>query len=166
MPSEADAESGAGVAGIERICIGMPSGAKKVVDSRTMHSICVQDNVAAALLLDGLALRESPFPKVLEHREFAGFLAAGSTSRATPISTATSRPGRGAVVTVFTGAGAFTSRVDAPRGHSTRGGVTWPDLEEKWTEGLPGADVGRMIEIARRLEDIEDVSTLLDAVVG
>ena len=44
-----------------------------------------------------------------------------------------------------------------PRGHSLRGGVSWSDLAGKWRDGLPDCDVGKMISLAQRLEDLEDI---------
>lgn len=41
--------------------------------------------------------------------------------------------------------------------------VTWQDLTEKWRGGLPDCDVDRMVALARRLEDLEDVRELAEA---
>jgi len=64
--------------------------------------------------------------------------------------------GRGAKVdiTVTSGVG-FTHRVDWPRGHSRRGGVTWEYLSAKWHDALPGRDVDGL-QLARHLDDLED----------
>jgi hypothetical protein len=50
--------------------------------------------------------------------------------------------GRGAVVTITTVSGTTVScRVDHPRGHSLRGGATWPDLSDEWRDALADSDV-------------------------
>jgi len=158
------ARHGIDVEAIRSVQIGMPTHALKVVDSRDMHNICVQDMLSAALVRGGLKLRESHFPSVLADPRYA---------RLRPLVTARSHPdldrdqpeGRGAIVAITTSDGATVSaRVDHPKGHSARGGLTWDDLHAKWREGLPECDVDKMIVIARRLEDIEDVAELLDTV--
>jgi len=53
--------------------------------------------------------------------------------------------------------------LDAPRGHALRGGVTWADPYAKWQDGLPACDVDRMLSLARRLADVEDVRILASA---
>ncbi len=135
---------------IASVQIGMPEKAMRVVDNREMHNICVQDMVCASLVSGGLSLRELPFPAILDNPAFARLRAC-----ATP-------EGRGSNVTIVTSSGTNDScRIDAPRGHSTRGGVTWSDLSEKWTDGLPGHDVARMIALTRRLEELDDVNELV-----
>ena len=75
--------------------------------------------------------------------------------------------GRGANVTIQTTSGSsFSHRVDAPRGHSSRGGVTWEELRDKWRDGLPDCDVERMLALAQRLEHLEDVKELADAFIA
>ena len=75
--------------------------------------------------------------------------------------------GRGANVTIRTTSGSsFSHRVDAPRGHSSRGGVTRDELRDKWRDGLPDCDVERMLSLAQRLEHLEDVKELADAFVS
>jgi 2-methylcitrate dehydratase PrpD len=72
--------------------------------------------------------------------------------------------GRGAHVTVTTADGQpYAYRVDAPRGHSSRGGASWQDLHEKWRAGLPGYPVDTMTALTQRLEHLEDVRVLADA---
>ena len=56
-----------------------------------------------------------------------------------------------------------STRVEHPRGHSRRGGLTWEELAGKWHEGLPECDVGKMLALAQRLDEIEDVTEFLDA---
>ncbi len=147
---------------IAAVEVGLPTAARKVVDGRTMHNICLQDMLTAALVLGGLKLRESPFPDVLANPAFA---------RIRPNVTLASHPdldrdqpnGRGAIVTIRTTDGASaTQRVDHPKGHSLRGGLTWDDLAVKWREGLPECDIDRMLAIGRRLDEIEDVREFLD----
>ncbi len=148
---------------IESIDVGMPTNTMKIVDSRDMHNICLQDMLSAALVQGGLKLRESPFPAVLSHPSFSRLRPRvmlhgdAELDRDQP-------SGRGAVVAITTTNGATVKiRVDHPKGHSLRGGVTWDDLTGKWKEGLPECDVDRMIAIAQRLDDIEDVNELLGA---
>lgn len=158
-------QSGVPVERIERVHVGMPSASKRVVDGRTMHNICLQDMMAAALICNGLSIGSSPFPAVIEDRRFdtlrshIELYSSEELDRDQP-------NGRGAIVTIDAAGQSWSSRVDAPRGHSTRGGVTWADLREKWTEGLPEADHARIFDFAEDLEELEDVSVLLDAIIG
>ena len=48
-------------------------------------------------------------------------------------------------------------------GHSRRGGLTWEELAGKWREGLPECDVAKMLALAQRLDEVEDVTEFLDA---
>lgn len=71
--------------------------------------------------------------------------------------------GRGANVAITTSSGSvLTHRVDWPRGHSRRGGVTWDELSAKWHDALPRHDIDRALELARRLEELDDVRVLAD----
>ena len=149
---------------IEAITVGMPTNAMKVVDNRDMHNICVQDMVCAALAQGGLSLRESPFPQVLANPIFTR-LRERIVVQGHPDLDRDQPEGRGAIVTIATANGAtLVRRVEHPRGHSLRGGLTWSDLATKWQEGLAECDVERMLAMARRLLEIEDVSVFLDAV--
>lgn len=72
--------------------------------------------------------------------------------------------GRGSNVTITIINGASASYgVDHPCGHSLHGGATWAEFSEKWHEGLPGCDVGRMVSLVQRLEDLDDVKELADS---
>jgi 2-methylcitrate dehydratase PrpD len=157
------ARHGIVAAEIERIHIGMPEKALRVVDNREMHNICVQDMVCAALALGGLHLRELPFPAILGDATFAHLRA--RTFAGVDAGLDRDNPeGRGANLTItMRGGGSVSHRVDAPRGHSTRGGASWDDLHAKWHDGLPEADVDRMVALARRLEHLEDAKELVDA---
>jgi len=155
------ARHGIDVNAIESIYVGMPTNTMKVVNGRDMHNICLQDMLSAALVQGGLKLRESPFPEVLGKPAF---------SRLRPLVTLCGdaemdrdQPsGRGAIVRITTADGATVShRVDHPRGHSLRGGVTWDELAVKWREGLPECDVDRMLALAQSLENVQDVNELL-----
>jgi 2-methylcitrate dehydratase PrpD len=162
---DAFARSGVPVERIESVRVGMPTAARRVVDSRTMHNICLQDMLAAALIADGLSIRSSPFPAVLEDPRFAGLRASIELHSSEELDR--DQPnGRGCIVTITAQGQSWSSRVDAPRGHATRGGVSWLDLRQKWTEGLPNADIGRIFDAAENLEDLEDVSVLLDTIIG
>jgi len=158
------AENGIAAGAIEAIKVGLPSHAMKVVDNRDMHNICVQDMVCAALALGGLKLRDSPFPEVLADPVFTR-LRQKIVVHGHPDLDRDQPEGRGAIVEIATAAGAaLVRRVEHPKGHSLRGGLTWSDLAEKWNEGLPECDVDRMLAIARRLDEVEDVALFLDAV--
>lgn len=159
------AQHGIALDAIESIHIGMPTNAMKVVDGRDMHNICVQDMVTAALIQGGLKLRELPFPAMLGNPFFPRLrprvTAAGDAELDRDQPT-----GRGAIVRITTADGATVSlRVDHPRGHSLRGGVTWDELAVKWREGLPECDVDRMLALARGLEDVEDANELVTAFI-
>jgi 2-methylcitrate dehydratase PrpD len=157
------AKHGIQVDAIESIYVGMPTETMKVVDNREMHNICLQDMLSAALVQGGLKLRESPFPDVLADPAFAR-LRPLVALRGDPDLDRDQPAGRGAIVKITTvNSSTVSMRVDHPKGHSRRGGVTWPDLSAKWHEGLPECDVDRMLSLAQRLEDIEDVNELLDA---
>jgi 2-methylcitrate dehydratase PrpD len=157
------AEHSIAPAAIEALRVGLPSNAMKVVDNRDMHNICVQDMVCAALALGGLKLRHSPFPEVLTDPVFAR-LRERIVVHGHPDLDRDQPEGRGAIVEITSAAGAtFTRRVEHPKGHSLRGGLTWSDLATKWHEGLPECDVDRMLAIARRLDEVEDVTVFLDA---
>lgn len=151
---------------IASIYVGMPTNTMKVVDSRDMHNICLQDMLSAALILGGLKLRELPFPGVLQNPLFA-HLRPKVSLQGDPDLDRDQPAGRGAVVVITTTAGATVRlRVDHPKGHSLRGGVTWEDLAGKWQEAEPERDVDRMIATARRMHELEDVNELLDVLVG
>lgn len=150
---------------IASVRIGMPSHSLKVVDSRDMHNICVQDMLTVALVNGGLKLRDSPFPGVLSDPQFAP-LRANVTAQADADLDRDQPEGRGAVVTITLRNGRILSkRVEHPKGHSLRGGLTWEDLANKWREGLPGYDIDRMIATGQRLEQLDDVRELLDTFV-
>ena len=148
---------------IASVAVGMPTNTMKVVDSRAMHNICLQDMLAAAILTGGLKLRETPFPEVLNHPQFAQLRPKVSLA-GHPDLDRDQPNGRGSIVTITTTDGkSVTTRVDHPRGHSLRGGVTWDDLAAKWRDGLPECDVDKMVALAQRLDEIEDVNEFLDA---
>jgi 2-methylcitrate dehydratase PrpD len=148
---------------IAAIHVGMPAHSMRVVDNRHMHNICVQDMLSAALLEHGLSIRESPFPAILGNANFAA-MRARITVGVDPELERDFPNGRGANVAVTTTAGSsFSHRVDWPRGHSRRGGVTWSDLSEKWHDALPECDIDRLIAIARGLDDLDHVRVLIDA---
>ena len=148
---------------IESIYVGMPTNTMKVVDGRDMHNICLQDVLSAALVQGGLKLRESPFPDILRDPAFSR-LRARISLRGDADLDRDQPDGRGAVVAITTADGATVStRIDHPRGHSRRGGLTWEELAGKWREGLPECDVAKMLALAQRLDEVEDVTEFLDA---
>ena len=122
---------------IEKIYVGIPTTSMKVVDSRTMHNICLQDMLTAALVRGGLTLRGSPFPEVLDNPAFSR-LRPRVSLHGDPDLDRDQPVGRGAIVAITMTSGAVHKmRVEHPKGHSLRGGATWPDLAAKWREGLP-----------------------------
>ncbi len=152
-----------GVDAIESVHVGMPEAAMRVVDGRDMHNICMQDIVSAALVRGGLSLRESPFPAVLGEPAFAR-LRARVTLGVDPGLDRDQPNGRGSNVTIATANGSKVSRrIDYPRGHSRRGAVAWSDLSAKWHDLLPRHDVDRMLALARRLDELDDIRELSDA---
>ena len=152
-----------GVDAIESIHVGMPENAMRVVDGRDMHNICMQDMISAALVRGGLDLRGSPFPAILGDPAFARLRPRVSLG-VDPGLNRDQPNGRGSNVTITTANGSSVSRrVDHPRGHSRRGAVAWSDLSGKWHDALRGCDVDRMLALAQRLEDLDDVSELADA---
>lgn len=160
------AEGGIDLAQIARIIVGMPSRAMRVVNGRDMHNICVQDILSASLVLGGLKLTQSPFPAILADPAFQA-LRDTITMAVDPQIEEDNPNGRGARVTIMLKDGSSHSRrVDHPRGHSARGGVTWDDLATKWVGNLPDCDVAAALSIARRLDDVEDVRTLARAFTG
>lgn len=157
------AQHGIAVDAIDSVYVGIPSTSLKVVDNRTMHNICLQDMLSAALVRGGLKLRESPFPDVLGDPAFTRLrprvILCGDADLDHD------QPnGRGAIVAITTAkSGTVSLRVEHPKGHSLRGGPTWDDLSSKWREALPECNVERMLALAQQLEDVEDVSEFLNA---
>jgi 2-methylcitrate dehydratase PrpD len=148
---------------IASVVIGMPENAMRIVNGRDMHNICAQDNVAAALLRGRPSLRESPFPSVLDDPAFVRLRPRVDVA-VDPDLNRDQPDGRGANVTITTEDGRRAARrVDAPRGHASRGGASWEDLAEKWRDGLPHADMGHAMALSRKLEQLADVRTLADA---
>jgi 2-methylcitrate dehydratase PrpD len=145
---------------ISTVEVGMPAHALRVVDDRRMHNICVQDMLAVAILRGGLQLDEQYFPSVLADPAFAS-MRARIAPVVNPLLEAEAPDGRGAVVTIRTEEGETVSeRVDHPRGHSARGGMTWDDLSAKWHEAEPRQDTDSWLAGARKLEDLENVVQL------
>jgi 2-methylcitrate dehydratase PrpD len=152
-------------ANIGSVVVGMPANAMRVVDDRLMHNICVQDVLSVALLRGDLHLGESYFPAILDDPAFAA-MRARIRVRVDPDLEVSQPDGRGAVVTITTGAGvAVSHRVDHPHGHSLRGGVTWADLSAKWHDAMGGRgyDIDAWVGRAQRLEDLADAGMLTDA---
>ncbi|WP_446046554.1 MmgE/PrpD family protein [Streptomyces olivaceus] len=145
---------------ISAVKVGMPSRALRVVDNRRMHNICAQDMLTVALLRGGLALDEEHFPAVLDDPAFTDVRARVSLV-VNPELEAQAPNGRGAVVTIRTHDGrSLTERVDHPRGHSERGGVSWDELSAKWHDASPAQDVDAWITQARRIEVLERAEQL------
>lgn len=157
------AQHAIGIDDIAAVHVGMPRNAMRVVDNRDMHNICVQDMVSAAITQGGLSLRDVPFPAILNSRVFQR-IRQMITVDVDPELQQRMPDGRGARVTISQADGRSNSwRVDAPRGHSSRGGATWEGLSEKWHDGLPECDVDRIIALGRGLDELEDVTILTGA---
>jgi 2-methylcitrate dehydratase PrpD len=93
------------------------------------------------------------FPAILDDPAFARMRAC-ITVRVDPHLEFYQPDGRGAVVTITTVSGTTVScRVDHTRGHSLRGGATWPGLSGKWRDALADFDVGSWIAVAQGLDD-------------
>jgi 2-methylcitrate dehydratase PrpD len=153
------AENEIEIADIATVHVGMALNALRIVDDREMHDICLQDMLTTALLRGGLSLAESYFPEILEEPAFAE-MRARITAGVDEAMDAERPDGRGARVTIVTRDGQSVSmRIDDPRGHSRRGGVTWSDLEGKWTGTFSKAQLDRILTIAQKLErvDVEDL---------
>jgi 2-methylcitrate dehydratase PrpD len=150
-------------ASIASVQVGMPENAMRIVDNRDMHNICMQDMLGATLVRGRLSLRESPFPALLGDPTFTRLRA--HIAVAVDAELNREQPnGRGSRVTIHLINGERVSRrLDAPRGHALRGGVSWADLHTKWRDGLPDCDTDKMISLAQRLEDVEDVRVLASA---
>ncbi|GAA4390037.1 MmgE/PrpD family protein [Tsukamurella soli] len=148
---------------VEELNIGMPRNALRVVDNRHMHNICVQDMVCAAVVEDGISIRAVPFPAILGDPEFTRLRAAVTTG-VDPELDAEQPDGRGARVSITTRSGLRVSeKVQAPKGHCTRGPIDWDDLDAKWRDGLPDHDIDTILRLGRDLDDIDDVSVLTAA---
>ncbi|WP_284748307.1 MmgE/PrpD family protein [Amycolatopsis sp. RTGN1] len=142
---------------VESVEVGMPGHARRVVDGRTMHNICLQDMLAVALVHGGISLSGAHFPEIEADPAFAR-VRERITLRTDPDLDREQPNGRGAVVTITSTDGTTaTRRVDHPRGHSLRSEPTWQDLAAKWRDALPGVDTDAWIDSAARLEDIDDV---------
>ncbi|MFC5833946.1 MmgE/PrpD family protein [Nonomuraea insulae] len=147
---------------IRSVLVGMPGNAMRVVDGRTMHNICLQDMLGAALVRGGLSLTASPFPEIQTDPVFTR-LRERITLRVDPGLERDQPDGRGAVVTIDLADGTTVDRrVDHPRGHSLRGRPTWPELGAKWREALSGVDTDSWISAAAALEQLDDVGTFAE----
>lgn len=156
-------EHGLAVDALEAIRVGMPSNAMRIVDNRQMHNICVQDMVSASLVSGGLSLRDSPFPAILGDPRFVRVRARITVGPDADLNR--DQPeGRGAHVTITTMDGRTVSRrVDHPRGHSLRGAVSWDELSKKWQDALPECDIDRILSLAQRLDELDDINELSGA---
>ena len=132
----------------------MPTDTMKVVDNRDMHNICLQDMLSAALIRGGLKLRESPFPEILGESAFAQ-LRSRITLRGDADLDRDQPDGRGAIVAIDCRHSTVSMRVDHPKGHSKRGGLTgqnWPPR----ARGAARMRFDKMLSIAQRFDDVED----------
>ncbi|MEZ5649952.1 MAG: MmgE/PrpD family protein [Burkholderiaceae bacterium] len=147
-------------ADIGSVTVAMNPSARRIVDSRAMNNICLQDMLAAVLLGRGASLGDDPFPAMLSDPRFRRL-----RDVITIVDDARFRDDAvnrlGAELTISRGRAGRVSRVvDHSRGYDAQGRIDWQDLEQKWRENLGGCDVSRAIAIARDLEYVEDVSLL------
>ncbi|TCJ31402.1 MmgE/PrpD family protein [Parafrankia sp. BMG5.11] len=146
---------------IDTVEIGMPTNALRVVDNRAMHNICLQDMLGAAIVQDGLKLRESPFPLLLSDPGFQSMRRRIRLRSDAELDTEQPN-GRGARVTfVMRDGSRLSRRVDQPKGHSAGDPIGWGDLRDKWVEALPTVDVDRLVRLSRTVEELDDVEELL-----
>ena len=146
---------------IGSVSVGMPGNARRVVDGRTMHNICLQDMLAVALVHGGISLSGSYFPEIQADPAFVR-VRERITLRTDPGLERDQPNGRGAVVTMTLADGTTATRsVDHPHGHSLRGEPSWPDLAAKWRDALPSVDTDAWIRSAARLEDVDDVGAFV-----
>ncbi|SEP48497.1 MmgE/PrpD family protein [Amycolatopsis saalfeldensis] len=147
---------------IGAVSVGLPDNARRVVDGRTMHNICLQDMLSVALVRGGISLSGSYFPEIQADPAFAR-IRERVTVGTDPDLEREQPNGRGAVVTITLADGTTaTRRVDHPRGHSLRGEPTWPDLGAKWRDALDEVDTDAWIRSAARLENVDDVGAFVE----
>lgn len=150
-------QHGLSVDDITAVEVGMPENPMRVVNDRDMHNICLQDMMSVALLDGGLDLAKDYFPAALEDPRFSAMRSRVTLEVDRELDV--SQPnGRGSRVTISTKAGGRHSHVvEAPKGHSSRGGLSWSDLETKWGSALPDVDTAAMIKAVRELESFDDI---------
>ena len=145
---------------IAHIIIGMNDNARRIVDNRLMHNICLQDMLTANLVRGGLKLDDEPFPTILSDPKYQDLRSRISLEQDDMFQDQADNR-LGAKVTIMTKGGHSVSTiVEHPRGYNSQGSVGWGDLEEKWSGILKGCDVKSTLALARELDDIEDVSLL------
>ena len=160
------AEHGLHADDLSRIEVGMPENAMRVVDNRKMHSICVQDMLAATIAKGGLRLSDRPFPAILADPRFQA-LRAMIEVKIDPELNAENPNGRGARVTLHSRDGRRVShRVDSPKGHSRTGDISWHDLREKWQGNLVDCDSDGLIDLGQRLASLDDIGQLSKHLCG
>lgn len=146
--------------------VGMNANARRIVDGRAMHNICLQDMLAANLARGGLRLSEEPFPGLSEDPVFRA-LRACITVEGDPRFDENSLNRLGARVTIGTEDGKTVTRtVDQPRGYASNGRVGWDDLEGKWSGNLPNCDLDDALALARDLQNLDDVALLARSFSG
>lgn len=145
---------------ITAVKIEMNDNARRIVDGRAMHNICIQDMVAANLAAGGLRLSDEPFPKMLEDPVFRA-LRPNITVESSPEFRDEDSSRLGARVSITTKDGkTVTKHVKHPRGYDSFGRVTWADLEQKWAGELQGCDLEGALRLAKSLDTLEDISQL------
>ena len=142
------------IAGIE---VAMNASARRIVDERAMHNICLQDMLAANLARGGLRLHEEPFPSILDDPLFRAL-----RERIIIKEDPTFQDGKanrlGARIAISTKAGRMVSTiVDHPRGYDAQGRIGWADLEEKWSGNLQDCDLKTALALAKDLHKVDDV---------
>lgn len=145
---------------IDHVTVAMNDNARRIVDNRSMHNICIQDMLAANLASGGLRLDDEPFPAILNDPKYQALRPRISVE--SDVSFKDEDVTRlGARVTIATRDGQEVSTVVRhPRGYDSQGRIGWTDLEEKWSGILKGCDLEGALALAKDLEDLEDIALL------
>ena len=145
---------------IDHVTVAMNDNARRIVDNRSMHNICIQDMLAANLARGGLRLDDEPFPAILNDPKYQA-LRPRISVESDPSFKDEDVTRLGARVTIATRDGQEVSTVVRhPRGYDSQGRIGWADLEEKWSGILKGCDLEGALALAKDLEDLEDIAVL------
>jgi 2-methylcitrate dehydratase PrpD len=145
---------------IDHVTVTMNDNARRIVDNRSMHNICLQDMLAANLVRGGLKLDDEPFPGILTDSSYQD-LRQRISVESDPAFVDSDVSRLGAKVTIVTRDGnKLSASVRHPRGYDSQGRIGWNDLEEKWAGNVKGCDLQSAITLAKNLEDVEDVTLL------
>lgn len=145
---------------IASVQIHMNDNARRIVDGRAMHNICIQDMVTANLVGGGLRLDDEPFPEMLQNPVFQALRPRISVA-SSPEFRDEDATRLGARVAITTDEGqTVETYVKHPRGYDSFGRIGWDDLEAKWSGVLKGCDLESALAISKELETLGDISQL------